>query len=119
MKLMEASAVFLIIGGVLLGLIEVRDVYTGTTACGVVVEEGVRKYNCLPSKHETTGETCERAMREIGAETLPVLNTLILGHGRGGHHEGGPYHKSTLKWFIDGTKVLCFPAPSGLRRDDR
>ena len=55
MKLMEASAVFLIIGGVLLGPIEAK-----CTTGGVFGAAQCRGW-------EPTAQTCARAMREIGA----------------------------------------------------
>ena len=46
---------------------------------------------------ETTAETCARAMREIGASN----ETTMLGH---------------KPWYVEGQRVLCIPAPTGLIR---
>ena len=107
MKLHEASAVFLIIGGVLLGPIEGKETWGSTGLCSC--DLGDRPGPLCPIKEEldgsqchvqreTTAETCARAMREVGAE------------------------KTWNSWFITvpdsprSIRVLCIPAPSGLAK---
>jgi len=98
MTLREASAVLLIIGSAVVGPIEVRqvplfDILSGTeiTNCTDVKT----KKQCTTA--EPIAETCTRAMKEIGAK------------------EPGP--KSPTGWAtLDGVRIQCIPAPSGLTR---
>lgn len=123
MTLHEVSAVFLIVGGVLLGPIEGITI-TDTTfdlekqeechrihdgAYGNVVDGPLGKltvqYYCdevYPFIHteNTTAEICTRAMREIGARKKSFR----------------PDNDPDAEWVIKGQPVLCIPAPSGLTR---
>ena len=131
MKFNEASAVFLIIGGVLLGPISGRS--------GKIIEPMME--NCGPgmvcARHpgETTAETCTRAMREIGAvpwyllppgEPMEWVNKLPerLSDGTAVADSAKNYvHFWTLQHAVGPTtnpksltRVLCIPSPSGLMR---
>ena len=130
MTLHEAAAVYLIIGGVLLGPIE-RPLLPGLieqarTEC----KDAEHWALCLSMKEhelkawwprETTAETCERAMREIGAEHVtdytkndPRGARLLSGQSSDDLSEHIDSAKSG--WFVEGQRVLCIPAPSGLKR---
>lgn len=126
MTLHEASAVFLIIGGVLLGPIERQNYATGRS----YYSECVREYSqgrgvlsltneqhdeCVVAEEEnpstlkihleTTAETCERVMREIGADKRWTRTMRPWAEDVDGY-----------ELSIGGPRVLCIPAPSGLRR---
>lgn len=108
MTLHEAASVFLIIGGVLLGPIEGRQIENAEKAAKwaacmkeknpgpfpQVMDTAVRECGINTIMEETTAETCERAMREVGAYRLP-------GQPSAWH---GP----------DGVRAYCIPTPSGL-----
>jgi len=66
------------------------------------------KMPCVKMLYETIAETCERAMREIGVREQ---NEGIAMAGENGELVTGPLHKT---WRLDGLKVLCIPAPSGM-----
>ena len=120
MKVMEAGAVFLIIAGVLVGPIERRTMQdwgweerwecyrSGDESEGVLA----RKRRCDEKSLEPIAETCERAMREIGAFPSPP------GVPPGFRLEDEKDEKAVRpgdKWrLIGGEKVLCISAPSGL-----
>ncbi len=121
MKLMEAGAVFLIIGGVLLGPIERRTIqgwgWDKTLAClGEKSDDplgrlGQRKELCREKSLEPIAKTCEQAMREIGAFLAPP------GVPPGFRPEDESKTSPGDEWrLIGGEKVLCIPAPSGLVR---
>ena len=111
MTLHEASAVFLIIGGVLLGPIEGK--YLSNID---VVHDCVRAHGIEPGTpmvaapescpritvaRETTAETCARAMREVGARPYEGM-------------KGAGWIPQTFADGSDGIQVRCIPAPSGL-----
>ena len=111
-----SNAVFLIVAGVLLGPIEygqtcVKYMQGGGCFRSINEPESVCRPGCeeaLPAP--TFAETCERAMREIGAtmQNLPVETTHGLGGSRSTRYDN--------VWAINGARVLCIPAPSGLKR---
>ncbi|KKK96185.1 hypothetical protein LCGC14_2665260 [marine sediment metagenome] len=106
MKLHEASAVFLIIAGVLLGTIESQEVGTRIPAGKEFCQEG---FDCLPPEYEPTAETCARALRDIGATEDRILISRD-GEKNWVHNGQGRIIGSRRD-----TPVLCIPAPSGLR----
>ena len=122
MRLHEASAVFLIIGGVLLGPIEARlqQQCLPESAGGPKHSGGYYNMeNCLD--RETTAETCARAMREIGAQHVTDYTKNDPGGARllaGQSSDDLGEHIDPAKsgWFLGGQPVLCLPAPTGLVR---
>ncbi len=120
MKVMEAGAVFLLIGGILLGPIEPIHKpgwgWTDTLECiwdRFMAPKGSAKRGqlCGELSLEPIARTCERAMREIGAFLAP--SDLPPGF----RMEDETTVRSTDEWrLIGGEKVLCIPAPSGLVR---
>lgn len=116
-----SGAVFLIVAGVLLGPIEPQqkaDNWEAVAACarghGIDPTKPMRKIpdDCpkVVTHQESAAESCERALREIGAVrgawiTLPVQ---VGGYRRFDPSDGG------TQFAKDGTQVFCLPAPSGL-----
>ena len=117
MKLMEAGTVFLIIGGVLLGPIEGMLIGGSLDSihadCIVMTEDQVVDPKCRPV-FEPTGETCARAMREIGAFLAPP--SLPPGFRMEDEKDEKAVRPGDKWRLIGGEKVLCIPAPSGLVR---
>ena len=143
MKLLEAGTVLLTVGGVLLGPI-VRQ-YPEPQGTAYVKCEAERKRltwiylreGMFPTKEqlengqpppatpptlqcerpavEPAAETCERAMREIGAKEGADPNYYLGGDQSPGPEDGTGWLPNG-KWFVDGQRVLCIPAPSGLAR---
>lgn len=107
MKIYETSAVFLVIGSVLLGPIAGKYTTADKGACGTVSHESVIYTDCLPREYEPTAKTCERALLEIGAkkQSVEVIGTGVVS--------GRPDY--VKRWFVDGVQVLCVPAPTRLR----
>ena len=118
------NAVYLIVAGVLLGPIEGKSedmaVYT---ACmeGVDYSDAAmslskhRACQAIAAARESPAETCERAMKEIGAQ--PVRRVSQVDWEKTGRdwdklRETQP----VIGWELDGKEVLCIPAPSGLKR---
>lgn len=84
------NAVYLIVAGVLLGPIESNCLQHGLVSRA--------EPQCV--KRETTSETCERAMKEIGAVKDAIDNWWM------------PYRA----YDVNKHQVLCIPAPTGLKR---
>lgn len=104
-------SVYLIVAGVLLGPIHSQVLHPGYAECraerpiplGQMIPDNdpcLKIYN-ERSHFESTAETCERAMREIGATKT---------------FDGWRVREFPEQWGIDGQPVLCIPAPSGLRK---
>ena len=125
MKLHEASAVFLIIGSVLLGPIEgiaTTDEKAVETCVKSITAGGFnRAVHCrevTPLIPETTAETCDRAMREIGATESTTLGRNSSGERvrvPSGYWYGGSKYPGAMAEF-GGQRVLCIPAPTGLKQ---
>ena len=136
MKVMEAGAVFLIIGGVLLGPI-VPQYTKRTPGQEATWEKCVQEYKdthahkwvapdfCWQGgygdrRRETTAETCERALWEIGAVPMtagsgpPLPPGYVLEPSPSLVYPGSDV-KSHLGLLYD-QRIVCIPAPSGLVR---
>lgn len=109
------NAVYLIIAGALLGPIEPSE-KLGSVDCNhrsvtgsgqVITRPGPERPAC---EIETTAETCERAMKEIGA--VPINRLLSTGEPPPREYRMVP----TDRYEFGGKEVLCIPAPSGLRK---
>ena len=122
---MEAGAVFLIVAGVLLGPIEPGykprvgladeikcywDRYWSPKKVGT--PERAKQKHCSILFTETLEETCERAIREIGAVSMtpdPLPGYTFVPQP--------VYPGSVLKplrGLLFDERVVCIPAPSGL-----
>jgi len=121
-------SVYLIIAGALLGPIEARlfDDYAVYVQCaeeksggkGMYVTQQVhaacRAMADLTKRIENSAETCERAMKEIGAvrgQFISIANSL----GQYSAPRFSPWGNANA-WAIGHERVLCIPAPSGLRK---
>ncbi len=139
MTLHEASAVFLIIGGVLLGPIDGQLLDERGKGLNTLYTECIQSYggfeamvvrqmmNCGPLDQfhfETTAEACARAMREVGAVKGRWIENTRYEEIR--PHTFGSVATGLDPLFQQGaqgtefslpdkkTRVLCIPAPSGL-----
>lgn len=117
-----SNVVYLIVAGVLLGPIEAQEVGSrmppGETQCIMpshYVSGGVQ---CLPPKYESTAETCERAMKEIGAGPKPVYEYLPRPQTNMLTLDGSliMQGRKLSDWSIAETPVLCIPAPTGMTK---
>ncbi len=124
MKLYESGAVLLIIGAVVIGPIDDQCAetklpngwkcdlewprsYENKIGCqwnGVTGDkQDIQNYAAYCVRRETIAETCARAMREIGAtERSP--------------DSGRPWEPNLDGFILGDQRVLCIPAPTGLRR---
>ncbi len=119
MKVVDAGAVVLIIGGVMVGPIESMTApgwdWTDTLECmwNRATKKGLieRSPPCWLQSLEPIAKTCERAMREIGA--FPAPPEVPPGFRMEDESKASPWGDWRL---MGGEKVLCIPAPSGLVR---
>lgn len=99
-----STSVFLIVAGVLLGPIDADQVWSQCRA--MTANAAV----CGQPKTESTAETCERVMREMGAERKPAVSDKWET----------PFHPPAPTglggYVLHGQSVLCIPAPTGLRK---
>ncbi|KKM15765.1 hypothetical protein LCGC14_1692700 [marine sediment metagenome] len=117
MKLREAGAVLLIIGAAVVGPIESKP-----SRC-LAMNPPWAEVSCIDGEPrqillaETTAETCARAMKEINAWAMKIKPD-------GSAHSATPAPKywgytTDFIWAIGGmerpVRVLCIPAPSGLK----
>ena len=114
MKLYEAGAVLLIIGSAVVGPIEAQFIKGEPTKCSRPPEmlPGKQCHYGNSTRRETTGETCARAIKEIGARLWHPSDGLdaVLNPAA-----GGPVLLRET-YHLKRREVLCIPAPTGLRR---
>lgn len=103
MKLYD-GAVLLIIGSVLIGPIAPRSTFE-PVKCDRPSEmvSGKQCHYDTFRSYETTAQTCARAIKKIGAiKRIP--------------NSSRPWDEDMDGWHKSGRRVLCFPAPTGLKR---
>lgn len=112
-----SSAVFLIVAGILIGPIESKPTLEAISSCPSLCS--------YPAEaRETAEQTCERAMKDIGAYMVGSTPKGVPPNPPGltwqSLNPGNPVLGKTGDWVVvptvgNAVPALCFPAPTGMK----